>query len=179
MASSFVYHTWVERLTNKSSTPDKFGQLCLKLLFLAPKQPKTPYIVVAGGLGASVGYKCTSKGPHDQTCDGVPGSPGFSPGGKFHFHHPGACCCGLILINFILHTSVEWEEVVVQTDNNHYALMVQCIRNKIKTWYVMTPTTDDLSDTVKKEVVGAIVKLGFDKKQATGIPYDKCPKGKS
>jgi hypothetical protein len=82
MASAHTYHTWVEKLTNKSAGATEIANLCLKLLFLASDKPNAPYMIVAGGLSKAVIYKCQAKGPHDQLCEGVPGSPGYKPGGE-------------------------------------------------------------------------------------------------
>ena len=81
MASAYTFHTWVEKLTNHSAGKDDIANLCFKLLFLASDKPHAPYMVVAGGLKKAVIYKCVAKGPHQQHCDGIVGSPGYSPTG--------------------------------------------------------------------------------------------------
>jgi len=67
----------------------------------------------------------------------------------------------------------------VKTDNKEYLLMVTCVRNQVKSWYVMTPTENEPNKADKDEIVKTILALGFDKKYASGIPYAGCPKPKN
>jgi hypothetical protein len=80
--------------------------------------------------------------------------------------------------SFLLSLTVESEETIIATDNTHWALMGKCIHGNLKAWYVMTPSTDPLSSTAKKQIVGIVKGLGFIPKYGSMISYDKCPKPK-
>jgi len=151
MASAYAYHTWVEKFTNRSAGKDDIANLCLKLLFLASDKPNTPYMVVAGGLGKAVIYRCMAKGPHQQICEGIKGSPGYMP-------NDGS------------------EETLIATDNTSWALMGKCINKSIMSWFVMTPTQDPLTAEAKATIVKAIQGYGFNVKYGSLISYGKCPK---
>jgi len=152
MASNYYYHNWVERLTNKSAPGNDISKLCLKLLFLASAKPNRPYMVVAGGLKKSVVYKCLATGPHNQNCDGVVGAPDYAKG-------------------------IDAYETIVATDNTKYIMVLRCIRNTIKSWFVMSPTPDPLPANIQKIIMGFLTKMAFNVKQSQTISYAACPKG--